>query len=75
MDSREDEQERGITMESSAVSLRFDMNRLGPDGKGESTSRTHMSCRSGVYEFTRTWEKGEDEWLRLTISHDLKASL
>ncbi|ODN80017.1 hypothetical protein L202_03878 [Cryptococcus amylolentus CBS 6039] len=30
LDSREDEQARGITMESSAVSLRFDMARLHP---------------------------------------------
>ncbi|KAK8864214.1 hypothetical protein IAR55_001460 [Kwoniella newhampshirensis] len=38
LDSREDEQQRGITMESSAVSLRFDMNRIGPDGTA-STSK------------------------------------
>lgn len=31
LDSREDEQERGITMESSAVSLRFDMMRAVSD--------------------------------------------
>ena len=30
-------------MESSAVSLRFDMNRLGPDGQGES-----LLCESGL---------------------------
>lgn len=29
MDSREDEQQRGITMESSAVSLRFKMTKAG----------------------------------------------
>lgn len=32
MDSREDEQQRGITMESSAVSLRFRVNEKLPDG-------------------------------------------
>ncbi|KAG8977293.1 Cytoplasmic GTPase/eEF2-like protein (ribosomal biogenesis) [Tulasnella sp. 427] len=32
MDSREDEQERGITMESSAVSLRFKMTKAGGGG-------------------------------------------
>ncbi|KDQ09890.1 hypothetical protein BOTBODRAFT_116551 [Botryobasidium botryosum FD-172 SS1] len=32
LDSREDEQERGITMESSAISLKFKMMRKLPDG-------------------------------------------
>jgi len=43
LDSREDEQERGITMEASAVSLRFDMNRTAVDGQGESRFQLYLS--------------------------------
>ncbi|KAF8319037.1 translation elongation factor 2 [Clavulina sp. PMI_390] len=38
MDSREDEQERGITMESSAISLRFKMMRRDPTSGGTAES-------------------------------------
>lgn len=41
MDAREDEQERGITMESSAVSLLFD-HRIGVPGNMENASRASV---------------------------------
>ena len=47
MDSREDEQERGITMESSAMSLRFKMMRKDESG-GRSRSYGSLRVIDGV---------------------------
>ncbi len=45
LDSREDEQERGITMESSAVSLKFQVTNKGENGGLSSSHSLRLECR------------------------------
>ncbi|KAH9942913.1 P-loop containing nucleoside triphosphate hydrolase protein [Amylocystis lapponica] len=53
MDSREDEQQRGITMESSAVSLRFNvMNRTPDGGSSPKTYVVNMIDTPGHVDFS-----------------------
>lgn len=47
LDSREDEQERGITMESSAVSLRFKVLEKTVDGGTHPLSCIRRAVRTG----------------------------
>lgn len=56
LDSREDEQERGITMESSAVSLKFQVAERSPDGGMSSLSRDYSFRHDDGYKIRKSDE-------------------